>query len=140
MLTLAQWNSAVVYDAYLCGGGFAPPLAGLPRYRLHRSMRLITAAFDVDGPERQRSFTDAVTAAQPKEGGRSGTISAHFLHSTDGSRVLPYTGWTSVETLQEATEAGDHDNGHELFSSTPKVRPTGGARYHLDRSLPLPLP
>ncbi|MCC9706596.1 antibiotic biosynthesis monooxygenase [Streptomyces sp. MNU76] len=102
--------------------------------------RLITAAFDVDGPERQRSFTDAVIAAQPKEGGHPGAISAHFLHSADGGRVLLYTEWTSIEAHQEAAEAGHHDKGHEIFAATPGVRPTGGGRYHLHRSLPLPRP
>ncbi|GAB2891788.1 antibiotic biosynthesis monooxygenase [Streptomyces deserti] len=146
VLSLAQWENAVAYDAYLRGGGCAAPLAGPPRYRLYRSLAeehetrvpgcLITAAFDVDGLERQRSFTDAVIAAQPKEGGHPGAISAHFLHSTDGSRVLLYTEWTSIEAHQEAAEAGDHDKGHEIFSGTPGVRPTGGGRYHLHRSLP----
>ncbi|KUL26372.1 antibiotic biosynthesis monooxygenase [Streptomyces regalis] len=147
VLSLAQWESAVVYDAYLRGGGFAAPLAGPPRYRLYRSLTeqhetrvpgcLITAAFDVDGPERQRFFTDAVIAAQPKEGGHPGAISAHFLHSADGSRVLLYTEWTSVQAHQEAAEAGDHDKGHEIFSQTPGVRLTHGGRWHLSHALRL---
>ncbi|WP_338781118.1 antibiotic biosynthesis monooxygenase [Streptomyces sp. DG1A-41] len=148
MLSLAQWESAGAYDAYPRGGGYAAPLAGPPRYRLYRGMAeehetrapgcLITAAFDVDGPDRQRFFTDAVIAAQPKEGGHPGAISAHFLHSTDGSRVLLYTEWTSVEAHQEAAEAGDHDQGHEILSRTPGVRLTHGGRYRLHRSLPRP--
>lgn len=92
----------------------------------------------MDGPERQRSFTDAVIAAQPKDGGHSGAISAHFLHSADGSRVLLYTEWTGAEAHQEAAEAGDHDQGHEIFSSTPGVRLTHGGRYRLHRSPALP--
>ncbi|MFE7901156.1 hypothetical protein ACFU3E_27365 [Streptomyces sp. NPDC057424] len=91
----------------------------------------------MDGPDRQRFFTDAVSAAQPKEGGHPGAISAHFLHSADGSRVLLYTEWTGVEAHQEAAEAGDHDHGHEIFSSTPGVRLTHGRRYRLHRSRPL---
>ncbi|MBT2676280.1 antibiotic biosynthesis monooxygenase [Streptomyces sp. ISL-14] len=147
VLTLAQWESSVVYDAYLRGGDFAAPLAGPPRYRLYRSLTerhetrvpgcLITAAFDVDGPERQRSFTDAVIDVQPEEGGHPGAISAHFLHSADGSRVLLYTEWTSVQAHQEAAEAGDHDKGHEIFSRTPGVRLTHGGRWHLSRTLRL---
>ncbi|MER6806980.1 MULTISPECIES: antibiotic biosynthesis monooxygenase family protein [Streptomyces] len=134
-------------DAYVRGGGCAAPLAGPPRYRLYRSLAeqdetrvpgcLITAAFDVDGPERQSSFTDAVIAAQPEEGGHPGAISAHFLHSADGSRVLLYTEWTSVEAHQEAAEAGDHDKGHEIFSGTPGVRLTHGGRWHLRHTLRL---
>jgi heme-degrading monooxygenase HmoA len=134
VLTLAQWTDDT-----------AVPPAGPPRYRLYRSLAeeqetrvpgcLITAAFDVDGPERQRSFTDAVIAAQPREGGHPGAISAHFLHSVDGSRVLLYTEWTSAAAHQEAAEAGDHDKGHELFSGTPGVRLTRGGRFHLHRTL-----
>ncbi|MFH9003537.1 antibiotic biosynthesis monooxygenase family protein [Streptomyces afghaniensis] len=134
VLTLAQWTD----DA-------AVVPAGPPRYRLYHSLVeehetrvpgcLITAAFDVDGPERQRAFTDAVIEAQPREGGHPGAISAHFLHSVDGSRVLLYTEWTSVEAHQEAAEAGDHDKGHELFSGTPGVRLTHGGRFHLRRTL-----
>ncbi|MET9681970.1 antibiotic biosynthesis monooxygenase family protein [Streptomyces coeruleorubidus] len=135
VLTLAQWTD----------GTAVPP--GPPRYRLYRSLVeehetrvpgcLITAAFDVDGPERQHSFTDAVIEAQPREGGHPGAISAHFLHSLDGSRVLLCTEWTSVEAHQEAAEAGDHDKGHELFSGTPGVRLTHGGRFHLHRALRL---
>ncbi|MFF7310204.1 antibiotic biosynthesis monooxygenase [Streptomyces sp. NPDC008137] len=134
VLTLARWDE----DAEI------PPF-GPPRYRLYRSLAeeretrvpgcLITAAFDVDGPERQRSFTDAVIAAQPREGGHPGAISAHFLHSVDGSRVLLYTEWTSAEAHQEAAEAGDHDQGHALFSGTPGVRLTHGGRFRLCHDL-----
>ncbi|MET9811715.1 hypothetical protein [Streptomyces sp. NPDC006355] len=134
VLTLAQWDDDT-----------AVPFAGPPRYRLDRSLAedhetrvpgcLITAAFDVDGPERQRFFTDAVIAAQPRDGGHPGAISAHFLHSVDGSRVLLYTEWTSVEAHQEAAEAGDHDQGHEIFSGTPGVRLTHGGRFHLQHAL-----
>ncbi|MGW0374214.1 antibiotic biosynthesis monooxygenase, partial [Streptomyces coeruleorubidus] len=80
-------------------------------------------------------FTDAVIEAQPREGGHPGAISAHFLHSVDGSRVLLYTEWTSAEAHQEAAEAGDHDKGHELFSGTPGVRLTHGGRFQLCRTL-----
>ncbi|MFI6371480.1 antibiotic biosynthesis monooxygenase family protein [Streptomyces sp. NPDC050546] len=134
VLTLARWDD-----------GAGPPPVSPPIYRLDRSLAeehetrvpgcLITAAFDVDGPERQRSFTDAAIAAQPREGGHPGAISAHFLHSVDGSRVLLYTEWTSTEAHQEATEAGDHDQGHELFSGTPGVRLTRGGRFRLYRNL-----
>ncbi|MEU3228448.1 hypothetical protein ABZ695_35555 [Streptomyces sp. NPDC006976] len=77
LLSCAQCSSDVAHDTYLRGSGFLPPLAGPPRYRLYRSSAdttdartpgcLITAAFDVDGPERQRSFTEAVIAAQSQD-------------------------------------------------------------------------
>nr|WP_256362462.1 antibiotic biosynthesis monooxygenase [Streptomyces sp. TRM70350] len=150
VLTLAQWDSALAHDAYLRGGGYAAPLAGPPRYRLHRSLAeehetrvpgcLITAAFDVDGPERQRHLVDSLVAVQPEDGGHPGAISAHFLLSADGTRVLLCAEWTSIEAHQEAAEAGDHDKGHDIMSGTPGVRLTHGGRYRLHRSLSLRLP
>ncbi|MFE5958120.1 antibiotic biosynthesis monooxygenase family protein [Streptomyces rubiginosohelvolus] len=147
VLSCAQWNSEVAHDTYLRDSGFTPPLAGPPRYRLHRSLAeehetrtpgcLITAAFDVDGPERQRAFTETVIAAQSRDESPPGAISAHFLHSADGSRVLLYTEWTSVEAHQEAAAAGDHDGTHAIFADTPGVRFTRGGRWHLQRSLRL---
>ncbi|MGY0065679.1 hypothetical protein ACWZEH_02300 [Streptomyces sp. QTS137] len=150
VLTLAQWNNTVALNAYLHGGGYTAPLAGPPHYRRHRSLTeedesrvpgcLITAAFDVDGPERQRHLVDSLIAVQPAAGGHPGAISAHFLLSADGTRVLLYTEWTGIEAHLEAGEAGDHDTAHEIMSGTPGVRLTHGGRYHLHRSLSLPLP
>ncbi|MCC9738472.1 antibiotic biosynthesis monooxygenase [Streptomyces sp. MNU89] len=145
VLTCAQWDSDAAHATYLHGSGPTPPLAGPPAYRLYRSLAeehesrapgcLITAAFDVDGPERQRTFTEAVVAAQPEGGGHPGAISAHFLHSTDGSRVLLYTEWTSIEAHRQAADAGQHDKGHEIFAGTPGVRLTHGGRWHLHRTV-----
>ncbi|MEU9395722.1 hypothetical protein AB0D86_37705 [Streptomyces sp. NPDC048324] len=147
VLTLAQWDSPLAHEAYLRGGGYAAPLAGPPRFRLHRSLTqedasrvpgcLITAAFDVDGPERQRHLVDSLSAVQPADGGHPGAISAHFLLSADGSRVLLYAEWTSTEAHQEAAEAGDHDKAHAIMSGTPGVRLTHGGRYHLHHALAL---
>ncbi|MCC9710653.1 antibiotic biosynthesis monooxygenase [Streptomyces sp. MNU76] len=147
VLTLAQWDSAPTHEAYLRGGGYAAPLAGPPGFRLHRSLAqedesrvpgcLITAAFDVDGPERQRHLADSLIAVQPADGGHPGAVSAHFLLSHDGTRVLLYTEWTGIEAHQEAAEAGDHDKVHALMSGTPGVRLTHGGRYRLHRTLSL---
>ncbi len=147
VLTCAQWTTAAAHDAYLRGRGFQVPLAGPPRYRLYRSLTqadetrtpgcLVTAAFDVDGPDRQRYFVDTLTAALPNDA-HPGAISAHFLLSADGTRVLNYTEWTSAEAHQEAADAGTHDKVHEIFSRTPGVRLTHGKRYHLHRSLSRP--
>ncbi|MER7406023.1 hypothetical protein ABT373_26920 [Streptomyces sp. NPDC000070] len=78
-------------------------------------------------------------AAQPKEGGHTDAISVHVRHSSDGSRVLLYTEWSSAEAQHEAAEAGDHEKGHEIFSGTPGVRSGGRGRDHLHHSLDLPL-
>ncbi|MGK5500118.1 hypothetical protein [Streptomyces sp. URMC 125] len=90
---------------------------------------LITAAFDVDGSERQRHLVDRLVAVQPADGGHPGAISAHFLLSEDGTRVLLHTEWTGIEAHREAAEAGDHDAGHEIMSGTAGVRLTHGGRY-----------
>ncbi|WP_246083613.1 antibiotic biosynthesis monooxygenase [Nonomuraea diastatica] len=92
---------------------------------------LVTAAFDVDGPERQRHFVDSLIAAQPEDAHQPGAGRAHFLLSTDGSRVLLHTEWTSQEAHQQAATTGAHDELHDLFSSTPGVRSLRGRRYHL---------
>ncbi|MGW0734786.1 antibiotic biosynthesis monooxygenase [Streptomyces sp. NPDC002851] len=148
VLSCAQWASTAAHDVYLRAHGFTAPLAGPTGYRLHSSLAhdnetrvtgcLVTAAFDVDGPERQHHFVEAVTAAQQDDSGHPGAISAHFLLSHDGTRVLLYTEWTSAEAHTEAGEAGDHDKGHEIFSSTPGVRFTHGNRYDVYRALSRP--
>lgn len=148
VLTCAQWTGDAAHDACLRANGFTAPLAGPPHYRVHRSLAeaeetripgcLVTAAFDVDGPERQRHFVDTVIAAQPRDKAHPGAISAHFLLSTDGTRVLLYTEWTSAEAHHEAAESGAHDQGHEIFSSTPGVRLTHGRRYGLHRTMSRP--
>ncbi|MFF7359237.1 MULTISPECIES: hypothetical protein [Streptomyces] len=66
-----------------------------------------------------RAFTDAVTAARPRRGGRPGQDRAHLPHSADGTRALLYAEWPSGEAHQEAAEAGQHDKGHEIFAGTP---------------------
>lgn len=72
---------------------------------------------------------------RPDDAVHPGAVSAHFLLSADGTRVLNYTEWTSAEAHQEAADAGGHDKFHEIFSGTPGVRSTHGKRYHLHRSL-----
>ncbi|MBA0052180.1 monooxygenase [Streptomyces sp. AJS327] len=114
-------------------------------YRVYRSLDgsdgseepgcLITATFDTDGPERQRYFVDALIAAQPSDARTPGALGAHFHLSTDGTRVLLYSLWTSQRAHAEAAEAGAHDSGHGIFTETPGVRPTYGRCYSLLGSL-----
>ncbi|GAA2797022.1 antibiotic biosynthesis monooxygenase [Saccharopolyspora taberi] len=128
VLTYAQWADEPVGETGV-------------RYRLYRSLArtdearvpgcLVTAVFDVDGPERQRTFVDSLIAALPDEDGHPGAISAHFHLSTDGTRVLNYTEWTTEQAHLEATESGNHDELYEIFAGTPGVRPLRGLRYHL---------
>lgn len=99
---------------------------------------LITAAFDVDGAERQRHLVDRLVAVQPAEGGHPGAVSAHFLLSENGTRVLFHTEWTDIEAHREAAEAGDRDAGHETMSGTAGVRLTQGGRSLPHHSLSRP--
>ncbi|GAB2767331.1 hypothetical protein [Streptomyces bullii] len=120
VLTCARWASDAAYYAYLRGSGFTAALAGPPRYRLYLSLAvadetrtpgcLVTAAFDSDGAGRQRAFTDAVTAAQPRDGehpGDLGALPAQRRRHPDQRRAH-----------QETAEAGHHDKGYEIFAGT----------------------
>ena len=144
LLTYAQWvNDEEARQAHIREHPTAGPQdAPDPvRYRVYRSLDgsdgtgtpgcLVTATFDTDGPERQRYFTDALIAAQPRDVHTPGALDAHFHLSTDGTRILLYTLWASEQAHAEAAEAGTHDGGHEIFSNTPGVRPTYGRRYTL---------
>ncbi|MFW6725034.1 antibiotic biosynthesis monooxygenase family protein [Streptomyces sp. MAR4 CNY-716] len=143
ILAYQQWTGDGVWWAYAAArgrrsdGDRAEPVL----YRRYRSLAegdpaqvpgcLVTATFDTEGPERQRTFVDTVIAGLPHDQAEQGAISAHFHLSCDGTRVLLYTEWTSEEAHEAAARSGAHDKSHELFSSVPGVHPTSGRRYHL---------
>jgi quinol monooxygenase YgiN len=114
------------------------------RYRLYRSATsdqdqqpgcVITATFDVDGPERQRHIADALLDASARIGALPGAISAHFHLSTDGSRVLNYAEWTDLAAHDAAVDSADLDEVYHLSTETPGVRPTRGRMYRLHAQL-----
>ncbi|GAB3500363.1 antibiotic biosynthesis monooxygenase [Amycolatopsis cihanbeyliensis] len=142
VLTYAQ--SAVDQPSTALPGTREQPLV----YRLHHSITtpddtripgcLVTALFATEGPERQHRFVDALLAALPEDEGHPGAISAHFHLSTDGTRLLNYTEWTSEQAHHEAAASGAHDELHELFTRFPGVRSLRGKRYHLAHALDAP--
>ncbi|GAA2668146.1 MULTISPECIES: antibiotic biosynthesis monooxygenase [Actinosynnema] len=132
VLTYAQWADDSVRDV----GGV--------RYRVARSTSgagapgcVITAGFDVDGPERQRHVVGAVVDAAVAAGPLSGAVSAHFHLSEDGTRVLNYAEWVSPEAHERAMREAVLDEIHRVSLETPGVRPLRG-RVHLARGVVRP--
>jgi hypothetical protein len=85
----------------------------------------------VDGPERQRHITDRLIAAAQDIGPLPGALSSHFHLSLDGTRVLNYALWTSLEDHDRAVATADVDEIYRISTETPGVRPTRGRAYHL---------
>lgn len=144
-MTYSQWSSEEAHFAFLVPalrnprdprvGGVEPV-----RYRLYRSMRdeqqtdtpnwVITATFDVDGPERQRHIVDRLVDAAAI-GSLPGALSSHFHISTDGTCVLNYAECTSIEDHDGAAEHAELDELYEISTQTCGVRSTRGRLYHL---------
>jgi hypothetical protein len=147
VLAYAQWANDESQRAF--ADTINPPSTGMDlrepvRYRLYRSATsdhdqrarcVITATFDVDGPERQRYITDALLDASARIGALPGAISAHFHLSTDGSRVLNYAEWTDLAAHDAAVDNADLDEIYRISTETPGVRPTRGRMYHLHAQL-----
>lgn len=140
VLAYAQWTSVETHRRF---AATAPTPAGIDlrkpvRYRLYRSAAdggdqppgcVITATFDVDGPERQRYITDALLDAAARIGPLPGALSSHFHHSLDGSRVLNYAEWSDLDAHDAAADNADLDELYRISSETPGVRPTRGRMY-----------
>jgi hypothetical protein len=115
------------------------------RFRLHRTLGdtqpsgepgcLITGNFDVDGPERQRHIVDRLTRAAADLGPLPGALRSHFHLSLDGSRVLNWAEWISLDDHDRAVERARLDEIYEISTSTPGVRPTRGRAHTLLASL-----
>ncbi|WP_219420351.1 antibiotic biosynthesis monooxygenase [Pseudonocardia nigra] len=146
VLTYSQWSSEEAHFAFLVPAlrdPRDPRVSGVEpvRYRLYRSMRdeqqtdtprcVITATFDVDGPERQRHIVDRLVDAAAAIGSLPGALSSHFHISTDGTRVLNYAEWTSIEDHDRAAEHAELDELYEISTQTRGVRSTRGRLYHL---------
>lgn len=150
VLAYSQWTSDEAHRTFT---NTAPPssdpavieLAEPVRYRLYRSIGddrdagapglMITATFDVDGPERQRHITDRLIDTARGIGPLPGALSSHFHHSLDGTRVLNYALWTSIEDHDRAVANSDLDEIYRISTETPGVRPTRGRAYRLHSSL-----
>ncbi|NYI04730.1 antibiotic biosynthesis monooxygenase [Allostreptomyces psammosilenae] len=137
LLSYGQWSGPAAARVWPGGGGWAE--LAVP-YRIHRGAPagpdapspgcVVTAAFDVDGPERQRHITDALLDAAEGVEPRPGAVSSHFHHSLDGTRVLNWAEWTSPEAHAEAVAGAALDDLYEIITGTPGVRALRG-RYYL---------
>lgn len=144
LLAYAQWTGDDAYSAYLRTAERGPlDLIDAVRYRLFRSMDdtlgepgcVITATFDVDGPERQRHIVNALAGAGSRVEPFPGALSAHFHLSVDGTRVLNYAEWTSLEAHDRAMENAELDEIYRISLETPGVRATRGRAYQLHGAL-----
>lgn len=144
LLAYAQWTGDDAYSAYLRTAERGPlDLIDAVRYRLFRSMDdtlgepgcVITATFDVDGPERQRHIVNALAGAASRVEPFPGALSAHFHLSVDGTRVLNYAEWTSLEAHDRAMENAELDEIYRISLETPGVRATRGRAYQLHGAL-----
>ncbi|PXY19275.1 antibiotic biosynthesis monooxygenase [Prauserella muralis] len=146
ILLYTQWADGDAHCRWAAEA--SAPAAGVDlrrgvRYRLDRSIGtggespgcVITATFDVDGPERQRHLTDALIACSARIGPLPGAVAAHFHHSVDGSRVLNYAEWTDLAAHDAAADGADLDELYRISTETPGVRPTRGRRYRLHARL-----
>ncbi|RAS64809.1 antibiotic biosynthesis monooxygenase [Lentzea atacamensis] len=144
LLAYAQWTDDDEYSAYIRTAARGPlDLVDAVRYRLFRSMSdaagepgcVITATFDVDGPERQRHIVDALADAASRADPFPGALAAHFHLSVDGTRVLNYAEWTSLEAHDRAVDNAELDEIYRISLETPGVRATRGRAYRLHGAL-----
>jgi hypothetical protein len=122
---------------------------GLGRYRHYRSHRpaagraarepgcivIVDIEFDGLGPERRRTWTDAVIEALDSEPDpQPGYLSAHFHLDTDGTRILNYAEWESARDHLDALAAPGDGIGSatalwERVQTWPGLKSTTVSRY-----------
>ncbi|CAM5362664.1 antibiotic biosynthesis monooxygenase [Streptomyces aurantiogriseus] len=114
----------------------------LGRYRRHRSRERATGDVRVPGlivtvridfepsaTEHRADWADLVLDAVADDPvGHRGLISAHFHLSTDGSHVLNYAEWESVQAYDEAVAAPEKEPW-ERVRTYPGVRGFTGSRF-----------
>ncbi|MCE6995506.1 antibiotic biosynthesis monooxygenase [Saccharothrix sp. S26] len=146
LLLYSQWVDDGAYEAHRRGApGGEWDLVEAVRYRLFRSMTdqagtgvpgcVITGTFDVDGPERQRHIVDALAEVASRAEPFPGALTAHFHLSVDGTRVLNYAEWTSLEDHDRAMDNAELDEIYRVSLETPGVRATRGRAYRLHGAL-----
>ena len=163
LLNIGQWDNDPDCDSYVEGGhrSIARQLdrvvawiAGTQaaRYFLYRAgvrdritipgcAVLVSVKFDGPDESRQREWVDNVfeaigAAASPPSGG----LSAHFLLSSDGTRVLNYAEWTDAESHQEAITASQQGGGFAgpewtKVHNQNGIKASGFQRYRLGVTL-----
>ncbi|MFE6775373.1 hypothetical protein [Streptomyces sp. NPDC057702] len=135
----AQWTSEAAYERYAATRSQATHLAaidaavpgiervGVTPYRLYRTARtpgaretsapgaVIAVDIEFDGPDeaRLRRWVDGwFDGDEPEVDDFDGLLAAHFHVSVDGTRVLNYAEWVSVQAHVEALAAlhATHDD------------------------------
>ncbi|GAA4683552.1 antibiotic biosynthesis monooxygenase [Streptomyces youssoufiensis] len=120
---------------------------GLTRYRLHDSYRapatdsagqdtgpaeevgaVVTVGFETNGPDAQRRLADEVIAGL-REHPVPGLLAAHFHLSTDGTEVLNYAEWTTLDAWRAFTQGSTSQALAETVAALPGVRPLGPTPY-----------
>ncbi|MGH8879118.1 MAG: hypothetical protein ACRD0P_17555 [Stackebrandtia sp.] len=142
LLLYAQWTDEAAragFSANRDAGIAAVPAFGPVRYRVYRSLSpaavarrptsLVTATFDVDGPERQRHIADALCRAATGIPPHPAGLGSHFHLSRDGTRVLDYTEWNDDAAHDVLMDDGAFDEIYRLSTETPGVRATRGRQY-----------
>ncbi|MFI9528038.1 antibiotic biosynthesis monooxygenase [Micromonospora rosaria] len=116
----------------------------LIRYRLYRGRRaqpaprpgaLVTVRVQTEDEIHARAWVDAVLAALDASDPAAGGIGGFFHVSTDGTQVLNYAEWSSVEAHPAALAAGGGSVGRgplwDRVQRMPGVRLLGVDRFHL---------
>ncbi|WEV27212.1 antibiotic biosynthesis monooxygenase [Streptomyces sp. 71268] len=195
LLHYAQWTSEAAREAYVGAGRQAAHAAeidaavpgierdGVTSYRLYRSAFTprsrgprapavgcaVAVSIEFDGPDeaRLRRWVDGwFDGDEPEVDDFDGLLAAHFHVSTDGTRVLNYAEWVSVQAHVDALAAihedhqdnqehqdhrdqqaddtdGDRDNDQwQNQLAFPGLKSTSFQRYHLSwtRTSPHPAP
>ncbi|MBB5936904.1 antibiotic biosynthesis monooxygenase [Streptomyces zagrosensis] len=123
---------------------------GLTRYRLHDSYlapaddsasgtdsptgAVVTVDFETDGPTAQHLLTDTVVTGL-RENPVPGLIAAHFHASTDGTRVLNYAEWTTLDAWRDFTRSTTSHNLAKTIATLPGIHPLGPTPYQPYRSV-----
>lgn len=147
VMTYAQCSDASAYRSHIRMLPVQSARSEPTEYRLCRSVlagdpgetpgALVTALFDVDGPERQRFIVDTIAArlqAAPRAE-HAGLIASHFHAGVDGTRVTNFAEWTTDEAHIAFLEGNTRHGNLRATRETPGVRPIGHRRYHLYRTL-----
>ncbi|MFD4998205.1 antibiotic biosynthesis monooxygenase [Streptomyces buecherae] len=121
---------------------------GLTRYRLHDSYHapttdgaagqdtgpaeevgaVVTVGFETDGPDAQRRLADEVIAGL-REHPVPGLLAAHFHLGTDGTEVLNYAEWTTLDAWRAFTQGSTSQALAKTVAALPGVRPLGPTPY-----------
>lgn len=147
VLTYVQCADGAPYRSFVGGLPVAAARVEPLEFRRHRTVALgprpgppsavVTALFDVDGAERQRSIVASVAANLERAPADEyeGLIASHFHLSVDGTRVVNFAEWTSDEAHVVFLDGATRHSSLRITNEMPGVRPIGFKRYHLHRSL-----